>query len=183
MTFYHRHMSHWQPQGQDLFLTWRLYNSLPEGFHPPKNIETNGKVFVAYDRALDRAQTGPRWLKDPRIVQWVLNALHAAQQSNLLTLRSYVLMTNHVHVLIAPQAPLAKITHQVKGATAREANFILSRTGERFWQDESYDHWVRDCAEFERIRRYIERNPVVAGLVKKPEDWPWSSAAGGRTGF
>jgi len=182
MTFYYRHMPHWQPDGRDLFLTWRLHNSLPENFRPPNDMETNGKVFVAYDRVWDRAQTGPRWLKDPRIAECVLNALQSAQQNKMLTLRSYVLMTNHVHVLIAPQAPLAKITHQIKGSTAREANLILGRTGSRFWQDESYDHWVRDPAEFERIRRYIERNPVVAGLVKKPEDWPWSSARS-RTGF
>src|ERR1700722_1496893 len=180
MTFYQRHMPHWQPPGQDVFLTWRLHNSLPENYHPPKNLETNGKVFVAYDRILDRAQTGPCWLKDPRIEQSVLDALDVAQQNDLLTLRCYVLMTNHVHVLIAPQAPLAKITHQIKGSTARAANLVLGRTGLRFWQDESYDHWVRDPAEFERIRRYIERNPVVAGLAKKAEHWPWSSASVGQ---
>jgi putative transposase len=181
MTIYHRHLPHWQPEGRDLFLAWRLQNSLPENFHPPKNLETSGKVFVAYDRVLDQAQTGPRWLKDPRIAKCVLDALAAAQQDKLLMLRCYVLMTNHVHVLISPQAPLAKITQKIKGSSARMANLILGRTGTRFWQDESYDHWVRDLAEFERIRLYIERNPVVAGLVKRPEDWPWSSAR--RTGF
>jgi hypothetical protein len=47
----------------------------------------------------------------------------------------------------------------------------------RFWEDESFDHWVRDEAELVRIRTYIERNPVTAGLVERAEDWPWSSAA------
>ena len=41
---------------------------------------------------------------------------------------------------------------------------------------ESYDHWVRDEAEFERIKRYIENNPVKAGLVAQASDYPWSSA-------
>jgi REP-associated tyrosine transposase len=53
---------------------------------------------------------------------------------------------------------------------------LLGRTGEPFWQKESYDHWVRDQAEFERIRVYIENNPVKAGLVKVPKQYPWSSA-------
>jgi hypothetical protein len=53
----------------------------------------------------------------------------------------------------------------------------LNRTGAPFWQDESFDHWIRDPAEAVRIRSYIERNPVVAGLAKRAEDWPWSSAS------
>jgi hypothetical protein len=39
---------------------------------------------------------------------------------------------------------------------------------------------VRDTAEFERIKRYIEWNPVRAGLVSAPEEFPWSSASVGR---
>jgi REP element-mobilizing transposase RayT len=51
----------------------------------------------------------------------------------------------------------------------------LGRRG-RFWQQESYDHWARDEDELERIIRYVEQNPVKAGLVAKAEDWPFSSA-------
>jgi len=87
-----------------------------------------------------------------------------------------VVMANHVHLLIEPSVPLARITKVLKGFTARRANQLLGRTGERFWQEESYDHWVRNEQEFYRIAAYIERNPVAAGLVEKPEDWAWSSA-------
>lgn len=86
-------------------------------------------------------------------------------------------MTNHVHVLAEPLAPLFKITHRIKGAAAYRANLILARTHKRFWQDESFDHWVRNPAEWEKIRGYIEGNPVAAGLVTRPENWPWSSAS------
>jgi REP element-mobilizing transposase RayT len=64
----------------------------------------------------------------------------------------------------------------MKGPTARAANRALGRTGEPFWQKESYDHWVRNRQEFENIRAYIENNPVKAGLVRTPEEFPWSSA-------
>jgi putative transposase len=64
----------------------------------------------------------------------------------------------------------------LKGFTAREANKLLGRTGEPFWRRESYDRWVRDESEWNRIARYIERNPVKAGLVAQIEDYPWSSA-------
>jgi hypothetical protein len=42
---------------------------------------------------------------------------------------------------------------------------------------ESHDHWVRNQSEFEKIRAYIENNPVKAGLVRSPEEFPWSSAS------
>jgi REP element-mobilizing transposase RayT len=64
----------------------------------------------------------------------------------------------------------------LKRFTAREGNRILGFTGQPFWQDESYDRLVRDEGEFQRIVRYIETNPVNAGLVAMPEEFPWSSA-------
>ena len=50
------------------------------------------------------------------------------------------------------------------------------RTREPFRQKESYDPGVRNRVEFEKIRIYIETNPVKAGLVRSPKDFPWSSA-------
>ena len=84
-------------------------------------------------------------------------------------------MPNHVHILIRPQTATSSITRWLKGSTARKANLILDRTGEPFWQDESYDRWVRNEGEWSRIVRYIEYNPVAAGFVQTPEQWLWSS--------
>jgi len=177
MTYYRRHLPHWQPQGQDVFLTWRLHDSLPKNVQTPPNLESDGKTFVAYDRVLDQARTGPLWLKDARIAKCIFSTICAAQQQRMFTLRAYVLMANHVHMLRAPRSPIGQITQQLKGASAREANLILGRTWSRFWQNESFDHWIRGPGEWERVRSYIERNPVTAGLVSKPEEWPWSSAS------
>jgi len=94
-----------------------------------------------------------------------------------------------IHVLLKPKRVTSEggqeasyvlvkeITKKLKGYTAREANRILGRTGQHFWQEESFDHWSRDEDEFFRIIAYIENNPVKAGLVTRPEDWQWSSAA------
>jgi REP element-mobilizing transposase RayT len=102
---------------------------------------------------------------------------HGAENLQLYRMSAYVVMSNHVHVLIWPKARLPEITKAIKGFTARVANRILGRTGKKFWQDESFDHAVRSEDEFYRIVRYIERNPVKAGLVDSPGAWPWSSAA------
>ena len=63
-----------------------------------------------------------------------------------------------------------------KGATAREANRILGRKGEPFWQGESYDHWVRDERKWEKIAEYIEENAVKAGVAVTAAEYPCSSA-------
>jgi REP element-mobilizing transposase RayT len=177
MTFYQRRLPHWQPTGQDIFITWRLHGSLPGRILPPKTNSAPGTTFIHYDRILDRARTGPLWLSDTRIAESLLNAFIAAQRAEMMRLSAYVLMANHVHILWTPMIPLEKITHQIKGATTHQANLILSRAGNRFWQDESFDHWIRNPSEWQKIRAYIENNPVAAGLVARPENWLWSSAS------
>ena len=91
-------------------------------------------------------------------------------------LGAWVVMPNHVHVLMLPRTGLPIITRWLKGSTARQANRLLARTGQPFWQDESYDHWVRNEKQLIRITNYIEQNPVTAGLAECAELWPWSSA-------
>ena len=139
--------------------------------------QSPGQAFAIADRELDRTTQGPMWLKDPRIAQLVMSALRAGDRElGLYKLRAYVVMANHVHVLLLPAVPVPKITRWLKGTTARRANQILGRTGQPFWQDESYDHWARNGDELNRIVRYIENNPVAAGLTDSLERWPWSSA-------
>jgi putative transposase len=117
------------------------------------------------------------YLRVPEIASLTVRAFwHGAEKLRFYELHAYAVMANHVHLLITPQIELARVTHSLKRFTAREANRMLGLTGKPFWQDESYDRLVRDGTEFERIRRYIEYNPVRAGLVATPAAYPWSSA-------
>ena len=139
---------------------------------------TPGQEFRKTDRELDRAAFGPLWLKDPRVATAVAEGLVRGDvKLRHYDLHAFVVMANHVHALISPRAEVKKITKALKGAAARVANRILNRTGDTFWQDESFDRWVRSEWEFTKIRTYIQQNPVVAGLVSRAEDWAWSSAA------
>jgi REP-associated tyrosine transposase len=115
------------------------------------------------------------------VAQVVTEALrYGANELKLYVLRAWSIMPNHVHILIYPNAGLPRITRAIKGYSARRANELLGRPGQPFWQDESYDHWVRDREQSEKIVRYIEANPVAAGFTTKPEDWRWSSAWAGQ---
>ena len=93
-------------------------------------------------------------------------------------LGAWVVMPNHVHVVLwpMPNHTLSRIVQSWKRFTAREANKLLSRTGQDFWQPESFDHWIRNDEEHERCCRYVMNNPVKARLCPAPEDWRWSSA-------
>jgi REP element-mobilizing transposase RayT len=85
-------------------------------------------------------------------------------------------MPNHVHLLITPLVPVPQLTQSLKRFTATQGNRILARTGQPFWQDESYDRLVRNDEEFRKITHYIEMNPVNAGLATVPDNYLWSSA-------
>jgi putative transposase len=137
-----------------------------------------GEQFKQTDVVLDRAGSGPLWLKNPQVADRVVHTLRRGSADlHHYVLHAFVVMANHVHVLLTPGIETRRLMKSLKGVTAREANQILQRTGKPFWQDESFDHWVRSEVEFTEIRKYIEHNPVTAGLVERPEDWAWSSAA------
>ncbi|MGI8604298.1 MAG: transposase [Verrucomicrobiales bacterium] len=90
------------------------------------------------------------------------------------TLGSSVIMPNHVHVIVEPISPhiVSEILRSWKTFTSRQANLRLGRTGESFWQRESFDRWIRDRDERQRIEDYIDNNPLKAGLCATFEEWP-----------
>jgi putative transposase len=173
---FRRRLPHIRPPGRWLFLTWHLHGSLPQGLYPPPHKSNAGEAFVWMDRCLDQAQTGPLYLKLEDIAQLVVESLFRGADLGHYQVGAFVVMANHVHALLLPLVPVPRLMKSLKGATAREANLLLGRTGEPFWQSESYDHWVRDEAQYWRVFCYIEHNPVGAGLVERPGDYKWSSA-------
>ncbi len=92
------------------------------------------------------------------------------------TLDAYVIMPDHVHVLLNPLAgwSLARVLQGIKGFSSRQINRNLGRKG-AFWQDESFEHLVRNEQDWLDKFNYIHNNPVTAGLVNRPEDYSFSS--------
>jgi REP element-mobilizing transposase RayT len=176
-----RRLPHIYAIGQPLFVTFRLFGSLPTGREFPKESMTSGEAFVAMDRLLDTARFGPVHLKRPEVAGLVRDSiLHCARAD--CDLHAWVIMANHVHLLLTPHTDVSEFMRRLKGYSARQANRLLVRTGQPFWQDESYDHLVRNGEEFRRIEGYIVSNPVKAGLAASAEEYPWSSIARGGSG-
>ena len=128
------------------------------------------------DRYLDTTRVGPMFLLRPEVASLVVEALRRGAAAGLYDLRAFAVVSNHVHVLLLPRQGASRVLQWIKGTTAREANLALDRTGQPFWQRESYDHWVKDEREMRRITAYIESNPVTAGLAAEPSQYRWSSA-------
>lgn len=161
--------------------------------HEKRLLEFRRQWFKKYDDIMDKVETGPQWLKVDQIARIMAEALHH-RDDEVYRLDAYCIMSNHVHVVFTaflntedlsevmlPEGlrffsrnpPLDKIMKSLKGWTSRQSNKVLGRTG-TFWEPESFDHVVRNSAEFERIVKYVLNNPVKAGLVKSWQDWPWS---------
>jgi putative transposase len=153
------------------------------------------RLFAIYDDYLDHRRD-VHWLDDPRVAALVRRSLYFWNGSKY-GLLAYCILPNHVHMLVRPfdvepasdpildslepgevadaSSPLSEIMHSLKSYTAHEANKLLHRTGS-FWQHESYDHWVRDDDELERIVAYINANAVKARLTGRPFEFYWCSA-------
>jgi putative transposase len=103
-----------------------------------------------------------------------VSALERVRQNYELCVYAYVVMPEHVHLLInEPQHnTLAQAIKSLKQGVARR---IALRAKDSFWEARYYDFNVWSERKFVEKIRYIHRNPVHRGLVAKPEDWPWSS--------
>ncbi len=136
------------------------------------------------------------FLNQDRTRQWLIDALNSARQKSSIDLWAYVIMPDHVHLLVYPRIPgtkLGPIAGTIKESVARRAIKYLetnspnwlskitvregNRVRRRFWQPGGgFDRNVLEISTLQRMINYIHDNPVRRGLVKKPENWEWSSA-------
>ena len=131
-TFRSRRLPHYHSAGQATFLTWRLFGSLPPSRSFPSPI-ASGRAFLVMDRLLDSTCTGPLFLRMPEVAKMVMDAIHYRDQRTY-QLHSFVVMPNHVHLLMTPQEAVSKVMQSLKRFTAREGNRMLGLTGQPFWR-------------------------------------------------
>jgi REP element-mobilizing transposase RayT len=83
-----------------------------------------------------------------------------------------VVMPDHVHLLHRPLEAhdLSRIMKGIKGVSARKVNFHRETSG-TIWQDESYDHIIRDSQEFDQKLNYMYNNPIKKGLTDDPSKY------------
>lgn len=138
------------------------------------------------------------FLRSERTCKWLADAVARACQTHALDLWAYVFMPNHVHLIVWPRAGTFRlsailaaiklpVSRRAVAYVARHAPALLSKLRDeqpggtsvyRFWQrGGGYDRDLHDAGTIHATIDYIHANPVRAGLVERPEQWRWSSAA------
>jgi len=163
------------------FLTFRLYDSLPQAVLDKWKTELEQRPQIEREIVLrERIEKyldcgyGKCYLKQPKVAEIMQNALlfHDGAKYKLI---AWTIMPNHVHALLKPFEKLGAIEHSIKSYTANKINKHLNRS-DGFWQKEVFDRYIRDYEHFEKTVAYIENNPVKARLCEKASDWKFGSA-------
>ena len=105
-----------------------------------------------------------------------LQDLHALSIERECSMHAYVLMTNHVHLLMKPAEPgaISGLMQALGRRYVRYINDTYERTG-TLWEGRYKSHLIANDDHLLRCYRYIELNPVRAAMVPDPADYPWSS--------
>ena len=170
-------------------VTFRLADSLPQG--KLRELEVELSCLEQRQRDAQRRQKVEQWLDagigcyalgHPKVAQVVKNSL-LHFQGERYELLAWCIMPNHVHVLLEPRFPLAKIVQGWKSVTARWALAHNDAMGlgipdpRHLWMREYWDRYIRDDNHLKAVIDYIHHNPVKAGLCGEPAEWPWSGNA------
>lgn len=172
-------------------ITYRLADSLPK--HVIDQIAAEVRELPDDQQRAARLKRLESWLdsgfgscilKQPDIAKRVVDTrkrFHAERYD----LIAWVVMPNHVHVLIRQyeRAALGRIVQSWKTYTGKVIAHELRRAGARrsdedgpVWMRDYWDRFIRNDDHLQMAIGYIHANPVKAGLVEAEVDWPWSSA-------
>ena len=201
LAIYRRKLPHWEVENASYFVTLSLHGALPPQVieeirdrnrrfereaHLPA-LERSRIIFKQMEQWLDcRAEV--RWLEIPEVARSIMESIRGYEERDVWKIHEYVIMPTHAHLYFEFLEGAATYTdHEgktldnfmdcFKRLSGRRANSILSRNGEKFWQREWFDRWTRTQAEAEKVIRYIQNNPIKAGLVTRCQDWPFGSWA------
>ena len=165
------------------FITFRLADSLPTGvldrlklqLENEKLIDDSEEYRQRVDDYLDQG-AGECILRRADVAQIVAEAI-LFEHERTCSLKAWIVMPNHAHLLLRMYEgeDLGGLMKRIKGVSSRKINQLLGRKGS-VWQADYFDRYIRDAEHFAKVVRYIENNPVVAGLVGSASAWQFGSA-------
>jgi REP element-mobilizing transposase RayT len=179
------YLPHFDVPGVTQMIGFRLGDALPldrqEEWEPIVGLKEERERRVRLEEYFDQGH-GACELAVPEVAHCLENALFHGDD-RFYRLLAWVIMPNHVHVLVEIWTrPMSQLVKAWKRVATSFVNRHFQREGE-LWQADYFDRYIRDEAHFHKAVHYIERNPVMAGLVKEPKDWQWGSAKWRPEGF
>ena len=179
---YRRRLPHLTMPGAIYFVTFRLADSLPgevaerwraerakwllanpQPWSEETELAYHRQFTMRMERWLDSGH-GTCLLKEKTLRAEVLTSLNHGTGSDY-QLGDWVIMPNHVHLLIMPlrEVAVSKLVGPAKGASSRRINKLTGGRG-AIWMDENFDHIIRGMASLKKFQQYIADNPSKAGL-------------------
>ena len=103
-------------------------------------------------------------------------AFNRARALHPFFLTAWVFLPDHWHALCAPQYPatISLVVKSLKQSSLTAINRRRAASGE-LWQSRFFDRALRTVKEYHETVEYLHLNPVRSGLLRHPQDWPWSS--------
>ncbi|QQL44810.1 transposase [Sulfuriroseicoccus oceanibius] len=163
-------LPHWQQDDVMQFVTFRLADSIPQSLlrsikrerdewvahHPqPWSQAESSEYFELFHQKLDGVLDqglGECCLRDPK-VRAILEDVFMRGHGVVAALHAWVIMPNHVHLVFSPHEQIGTVIKAWKGASSHR----IGRGA--IWQKNYFDRMIRDRAHFQRVVRYIRRNP------------------------
>ena len=179
-----RYIPHLAEPGSIQVVTFRTADSVPRSVIDQWKVELRTAPEATRKASLERhletyldAGHGDCILQVPAVAAIVAGAI-VQFDGERYDLLAWCVMPNHVHAVVRIRSghPLDRIVHSWKSFSATQANRSLGRTG-TLWMADYHDRTIRDEQHLANALRYVNDNPVRAGLCKSAEDWPWSSAS------
>ena len=191
------YLPHWTRENATYAVTFRLHDSMPREVLEQWSFERERLEKVARQQGRELTESeqwelqrlhsekierylnaghGACYMKDRQVAEVVAHALKHFDGERY-DLFAWCVMPNHVHCVLRTREShsLPDILHSWKSYTAKTVNRLLSREG-RFWQEEYYDHLIRDERDFYYCVQYVMDNPASAGL--DPWEWVGGSLSG-----
>lgn len=117
------------------------------------------------------------WFQATKAAQIVVGKMLEYRASGNYLLHDFVLMPNHLHLILTPDASsLEKCMQLIKGGSSFEIHKLRGSRA-AIWQSGFHESRVKSWKEYQTKRDYVNFNPVAAKLVERPEDWEFSSAS------
>jgi len=134
-----------------------------------RRIITNNRIFFVTWTCKNRYS----FFNEENDKKIVLETMNFYREKYKFKIYGYVIIPDHLHLImyIPPSNNISKITQVVKQYISRK----ISNKNESVWQKGFYDHVIRDGIDFKIRLDYIHKNPLKHGLVKKLEEYKWSS--------
>ena len=173
------YLPHFDTDEYPQMITYRMADALPRKVLERLMSETekgDSERYARFEKMLD-AGHGSCVLRRKIFAEIVVDNLEFHDGSRY-RLQDWVVMPNHAHVgYDKPRCTISKIVKGWKSYTATRIKALLGTRGDGnpFWQAGFHDRFARDRQHFFNMQCYIFLNPVKAGLVDDPFDWPYSS--------